>query len=185
MRRFLFVLACSLPISALHGGELPGESQKLLEQLADWEFKERTLLEQKVSEKREQIIESLQRHQETYTKRGDLETALTIRRQIEVLKKKESRPPVNLVYEMPWDDGEGRVRIEFHPEGIATYTNLKTGQIFDKGFRWKLENDRILQLWYHTRKEGEGFRFAFEEDFKKARVRSARNDFTSEAVLME
>ena len=185
MRVSSYFLLCLFCASLVQGEELPDESQKLLDQLSEWEFKERTLLEQKIAEKRKQVVEGLERHKETYTKRGDLEKALALRKEIEKLQKSDTRPPLGLVYEMPWDEGDGRVRVEFHAEGIATYTNLKTGDAFDRGFRWNQESDRIVNLWYHTRKEGEGFRLSFSEDFSKARVRFARRDFTTEAVRVK
>ena len=115
---------------------LPEETRSLLENLEQWEFVEKVHFEEKLKEKRRQVVETLRRHQASQTRLGDLDTALAIKKKADELEALIPNPPGGMVFEMPWDEGEGKVRVLFHPDGTATWTNLTTGDVFKRGFRW-------------------------------------------------
>ena len=115
---------------------IPAETSQVLRQLRDWEFEERTRLEQKIAERRRQVIAQMQRQLESHTKRGDLESANAILAEIEKLESTEKRPPAEMTYELPWEHHgkKGSVLVTFHPDGIATWENTIVDKTFQRGF---------------------------------------------------
>ena len=67
--------------------ELPKESQELLQKLNAWELEQQALLQEKIRQKREEVMEVLERQLTGTTKRGDLDGALSIKTEIERLKQ--------------------------------------------------------------------------------------------------
>ena len=164
---------------------LPDETRSLLDNLEQWEFQEKVHLEEKLKEKRKQVIEALRRQQASYTRQGDLDTALAIKKRADELEALVPNPPAGMLFEMPWDDGDGRVRVLFHRDGTATYTNLATGKVFDRTFRWAEKSPGVIDLWYHTRKQGEGMRWNFDNAFRSAKVELERENQKMEAERVE
>lgn len=165
--------------------ELPEESETLLRNLEQWEFVEKAHLEEKLKEKRRQVVETLRRHQASHTRLGDLDTALAIKKRADALEALIPQPPGGMVFQFPWDEGPGEVQVLFHKDGTATYTNLGTGQGFEKGFRWAEKSPGVVDLWYHTRKAGEGMRWVFDRAYRSAKVDFDRKDLKFEAKRVE
>lgn len=164
---------------------LPEETRSLLENLEQWEFVEKVHFEEKLKEKRRQVVETLRRHQASQTRLGDLDTALAIKKKADELEALIPNPPGGMVFEMPWDEGEGKVRVLFHPDGTATWTNLTTGDVFKRGFRWAEKSPGVVDLWYQSREQGEGMRWQFDEVFRSARVDFERKGWEAEAKRIE
>lgn len=164
---------------------LPEETAALLDNLEQWEFVEQVHFEEKLKEKRRQVVETLRRHQASQTRQGDLDTALAIKKKADELEALIPNPPGGMVFEMPWDEGEGKVQVLFHPDGKATYSNLTTGDVFDRGFRWAEVRPGVVDLWYQSRKQGEGMRWEFDKVFRAARVNFERKGAKMDAKRVE
>lgn len=64
----------------------------------------------------------------------------------------------------------GNIRVEFHDGGSATYTNKRTGQVFEH--RWELIDAHTLELFSIVNKggSGTGVRWVFSKDFSTAKT---------------
>jgi len=69
----------------LASAELPPESAELTKKLRDWELEQQVELQQRIRTKRSEVAELLRKQLEVSTKAGDLDGALSIRKEIEKL----------------------------------------------------------------------------------------------------
>ncbi len=67
--------------------KLPDDSTLLLKKLAEWEVEVQNELKAEIEEKRKSVVTVLEQHMEEATKRGDLDVAIAIRKEIEELKE--------------------------------------------------------------------------------------------------
>lgn len=70
--------------------KLPDESTALLKKLRDWELEKQIELKAEIQEKRDSVVALLQEHLDAATKRGDLDGAIAIRKEIEKLAQGKS-----------------------------------------------------------------------------------------------
>ena len=65
--------------------QLPPESQELLQKLKEWELEKQIELKKEFEEKRRTVATVLKQHVTAATKRGDLDSAIAIQKQIDAL----------------------------------------------------------------------------------------------------
>jgi len=82
----LWIVSTSFTILA-HGSDLPPAAQELASKLEDWEGQQRAALEERIDEKRHQVVGALNAQLENVTKKGDLDGALAIRKYIESIER--------------------------------------------------------------------------------------------------
>ena len=66
--------------------ELPNESAELIKKLSDWELELQVELKDKIKTKRSEIVEILEKHLDSTTRAGDLEGAISLKKEIERLQ---------------------------------------------------------------------------------------------------
>lgn len=92
MKSLLIIITAGL-IAGYATGEdnnLPDESTILVNKLKDWELEKQNELEAEIQDKRLSVVAVLEQHLEAATKRGDLDGAIAIRKEIERLNSEES-----------------------------------------------------------------------------------------------
>jgi len=112
----------------LASAELPPESAELTKKLRDWELEQQVELQQRIRTKRSEVAELLRKQLEVSTKAGDLDGALSIRKEIEKLTGPPTGNPTSSQSDKTHSEQEvqdwlsaQRIKIDF--EGEAAKDN--------------------------------------------------------------